>query len=61
MTPDEIEALEMLMDIANENDLPLTDWESQFVHSLHSRRHDKMAEKQADVFDRLVDKHVRVR
>jgi hypothetical protein len=51
--------LDSLLAIAEERDSPLSDWEKEFVTSLDDRRDRDMSPKQAEVFDRLVEKHLR--
>lgn len=59
MTKADQQRLDQLIDIANEEDTPLTEWEQEFVVSLDGRRTIEMSAKQEDVFDRLVKKHLR--
>ena len=59
MSPEELSQLDELVEIAGEEDCPLSGWEVGFVQSLDERRNFKMSEKQADVFDRLVTKHLK--
>lgn len=58
MTKTECARLDELIVIAEESDSPLSDWEREFVISLDGRRERDMTGKQADVFDRLVRKHL---
>lgn len=59
MTRTEQAQLDELLEIAEEDDSPLSAWEQEFLTSLDGRRERDMTEKQADVFDRLVAKHLR--
>lgn len=59
MTQTELRQLDALLEIAEENNTPLTAWEVEFLHSLDGRRERELSEKQADVFDRLVAKHLK--
>ena len=59
MTATECKQLDILIDIAEERDSPLSDWERDFVVSLDHRRRWPLSEKQAECFDRLIDKHLR--
>jgi hypothetical protein len=58
MTATEINQLERLIEIAEEDDSPLNDWEKAFIESLSQRKFRDLSIKQADVFDRLVEKHL---
>jgi hypothetical protein len=59
MTDREKLQLEDLLKIAEEDDSPLNDWEKEFLEALESRSHFTMTEKQANVFERLVAKHLK--
>lgn len=59
MTHRECKQLDGLVEIANEDSTPLSEWECGFVESLDGRRDCDMTPKQADVFDKLVQKHIR--
>lgn len=54
MTATECKQLDILIDIAEERDSPLSDWERDFVVSLDHRRRWPLSEKQAECFDRLI-------
>ena len=58
MTLTEQRQLDSLVEIAEEDESPLSDWEKEFVTSLDGRRECELTMKQADVFDRLVKKHL---
>lgn len=59
MTPTERRQLDALIEIAEERDSPLNDWEKEFVMSLDGKRDRELSEKQGEVFDRLVRKHLK--
>lgn len=60
MTKTERAQLDELLSIAEERDCPLTDWEREFLRSLDAGWRDRdMTPRQADCFDRIVDKHLR--
>ena len=59
MTRTEQQQLDELLAIAEEDRTPLTDWEREFLESLDDWRERDLTDKQADVFDRLVTKHLR--
>lgn len=59
MTAVEKRQLDELLVIAEE-DGTMTEWEQEFVRSLDAHRRDSdLSWKQADVFDRLIRKHLR--
>lgn len=58
MTKTEHQQLDALLDIADEEDSPLSEWEIEFLESLDSRRDRELSTKQAEVFDSLVRKHL---
>lgn len=58
MSQTERKQLDELLRIAKESDSPLSEWEADFVTSLDERRDRVLTGKQADVFDRLVAKHL---
>ena len=59
MTKTEQRQLDELRAIAEEDGTPLSDWEHEFVVSLDARRDRDLTEKQGEVFDRLVRKHLK--
>lgn len=59
MTRTELGQLDSLLEIAEEDDTPLSEWEVEFVQSLDGKRERPLSEKQAECFDRIVDKHLR--
>lgn len=59
MTHTEQRQLDLLIEIAEERNSPLSDWEKEFVMSLDGRCERELSEKQANVFDRLVTKHLK--
>lgn len=59
MTQTEASRLDALLEICEEDDCPLTPWEVDFIQSLDERRGLRLSEKQGEVFDRIVEKHLR--
>lgn len=60
MTPTELRQLDELLDMTEEKDgSPFTMWETDFIVSLDVRRDRDMTDKQASIFDGLVDKHLK--
>lgn len=59
MTKTEQRQLDELIQIAEERDSPLNDWEQEFVVSLDGKRDRDLSEKQGEAFDRLVRKHLK--
>lgn len=60
MSEIELRRLDELLAMTEEKDgSPFTTWETEFLFSLDGRRERKMSDKQADIFDRLVSKHLR--
>jgi hypothetical protein len=59
MSLTELKQLDNLIEIAEEDDSPLSEWERDFVMSLDGQRHRSLSDKQATVFERLISKHLR--
>ena len=60
MTKTELDNLDLLSEIADEPDTPLSSWEREFIASLRERvrLHRPLTEKQGEVFDGLVSRHL---
>jgi hypothetical protein len=58
MTNLEIENLVVLLEIADEENTPLTEWEIEFLNSLDENRERDLTGKQEQVLEKLVDKHI---
>ncbi len=58
MTQVEKQNLECLLEIAREENSPLSSWEKEFVSSLARDWEREMTMKQRDIFARLIEKHV---
>lgn len=58
--PTDERRLDALLEIADERPCPLSDWEVEFLTSLDGRTpRGPYSEKQQEIFDRLVEKHLR--
>lgn len=58
MTLTEKKQLDELIQIAEEDDTPLSEWEHSFVMSLDGQRERELSDKQIKAFDRLVKRHL---